>query len=698
MGVQAQSALIAAILLLALGINVAFQERRVELRWSFVWLVGAFWFYNLSFFLLDVTHSHVWHRALLVSGIAISVTSVRFFGRYIGRRLGPERRIVQWLAAVAAVIVLTPLAESAVIVAAVALLATGAYAFSHWQLYLSWQASTNPTDKRRLRYLVIGGAISVGTSALDVLPARGIPFPSLGHMFTTVYLYFWMQVIQRSRLLDLREQLGRGLAMLLQASAATLIYLGLVSWAGEKFGLFLYNSFVVGVVLFFVWEPIKRAVDLWVGKLLFRERQGFEQNLRRLNRELTSVISLADLAERLLASLESSRRVTHASLYLLEDEGLAYFRARSFGPMPAERMHMVRDRHFLDALRAARVLVQDRVERELADLIDLADGGRPDERDRLGDIIVTLESMSASLCFALMSGERLLGFLNVRDDRAREAFSSHEIALVAGVARQAATIIENSELFTRLKERERLTIIGEMAAGMAHEIRNPLGAIKAAGQLLAPEDLDEEQREMVEVIIEETDRLNLVLSQFLDYARPYKGRLEPVVLGPLLERAGKLVRTEAEERGIKVSVALESALPPVLGDGDRLLQVFLNLGRNACEAMEAGGTLRLSAGLETSADDAVGRVRVRFRDTGAGISAEVRQNLFIPFFTTKKQGTGLGLAITERILQQHGSRIRVDSEVGVGTEITFSLPVAAGDDTDYTLSGEHRRSLAKPTG
>jgi two-component system, NtrC family, sensor histidine kinase HydH len=274
----------------------------------------------------------------------------------------------------------------------------------------------------------------------------------------------------------------------------------------------------------------------------------------------------------------------------------------------------------------------------------------------------------------------------VLDGRTREAFSSNEIALIAGLTAQITTVVENSELVQRLKERDRLQVMGEMAAGMAHEIRNPLGAIKAAGQLLDPASLDEEQREFVEVIIEESDRLDAVLSQFLDYARPYRGKLEPVDLGPVLERVVMLLRADAPgvtvvvERGERTG---PEGLPTVAGDADQILQVLLNLTRNAVDAMEGKGRLVLRA--EKVGDG----VEVQVTDSGPGIPPEAREHLFVPFFTTKRKGTGLGLAICQRILQHHQAEIRVDTEVGRGTTMSFRLRRADGHEG----TGEHRRRL-----
>ncbi|MCA9543414.1 MAG: GAF domain-containing protein [Myxococcales bacterium] len=688
MGIQAQSAIIAASLLLAIAINVAFQERRVEHRWPFVGLTGAFFLYNLCFFFDAVTGADGWRRALLASGVLVALASLSFFRVFIGRRsMAAPRRVLQGLLLSTAVVVVTDLALSTWMAYAVAVVALGAYGFAHLQLYRHWRAIENPVEIRRLRYLVVGGAVSVTANGLDLLPASGLPFPSFGHLFTTLYLYFWMQVIQRSRLLDLREQLGRGLALVLQSLAVSLIYVALVIWVGQKYGLFVFNTLVAGVVLYFVFEPIKRAVEVWVQRLFFRETHALDAELTALQRELANVINLGDMVDRVLERLQASRRITHASVFLLEDEGRAYFMPRAVGPLELDRLGVVRARHFLDALRGSPVLVLDRVERARLDAAH-----DPERRDRLGAVRETMLALSADLSFPIRSGERLLGFLNLRDDRAREAFSSAEITRIKQAVRQMATIVENSELIERLKERERLSLIGELATGLAHEIRNPLGAIKAAGQLLEPDELGDEQREFIEVIIEESDRLNGVLSQFLDYARPFRGTMGTLDLEVLLQRVATMVRTEERDPPVEVITEVAPGLPKAVGDGDRLQQVLLNLARNGCEAMEGtGGTLTLAASLEPDGE----RARVEVRDTGCGVSPEVRANLFTPFFTTKRDGTGLGLAITERILQHHGTRMRIESEPGAGATFAFRLRLTEG--APDRLTGEHRRRLAAET-
>ena len=688
LGIQSTSALIAAILLLALGINVAFSDRRAVHRGSFVGLVAAFFAYNLAFFFDAVIGGGFWHRVVVLSGVAVAVLSLRFFERFLDVSMGAAKAVVNLGSVAIVVLALTRLGEAPQLAATSALLAVGVYGYCVWRIYERYREVESRVEATRLLYLVIGGVLSVTFSALDLLPFVGLPFPAAGHLLTVVYLYIWMQVIQRSRLLDLQEMLGRGLSLALLAVLISVVYSLLTVFLRDRLGLFFFNTVVASVALILVIEPLKRAVDLWTGRLVFRESFELETQLALLRVELSSVINLADLVARVLERLEQSRRVTHASVYVLEEGGHAYFKADALGPVEADRVGVVAGRAFLEALRTDKVVALETVERELLELED-----NPAARERLQELRDTMASLSAGLSVAFMSEDRLLGFLNVKDERLREAFSSGEIDQIAGLTVQITAVIENTELFEKLKERDRLSYIGEMATGMAHEIRNPLASIKAAAELLDPDRLDEEQREWVDVMVTETNRLNVVLAQFLDYARPYRGELAPVDVATILGRVATLTRALDRDPPIEVLVDVAPGLPKVMADADRIQQVCLNLARNACDAMADGGTLVLAA--VAYGRDAQ-RVELRVRDNGPGIPEEVRRNLFIPFFTTKRDGTGLGLAISERILEHHGSNIRVDSSHERGTTMRFTL-AAATDEEATALTGEHRRQLATET-
>src|SRR4029077_12510465 len=200
-------------------------------------------------------------------------------------------------------------------------------------------------------------------------------------------------------------------------------------------------------------------------------------------------------------------------------------------------------------------------------------------------------------------------------------------------------------------------------------------SIKGAAQFLIPgqlteggrESTREGTREFLDIIVEEVNRLNKIVSQFLDYARPYRGEQKPLEVADVLRKTLALLTNETEEHA-KVDIVTDFAerLPPVRADAEQLLQVFLNLSLNALQAMPHGGRLHISTGLRraTRRGAAAAFLEVRFRDTGVGIPPNDLKNLFIPFFTTKEKGTGLGLPISQRIIENHGGTIEVRSQPG----------------------------------
>jgi len=222
------------------------------------------------------------------------------------------------------------------------------------------------------------------------------------------------------------------------------------------------------------------------------------------------------------------------------------------------------------------------------------------------------------------------------------------------------------------RRQDRLAAIGRMAASIAHEIRNPLAAMRGSIQMLRTEmDNDSSQTELMEIILRESDRLNRIITDFLSYARPRSLTPSMVDVGNLLHQTFALLRHSPE---ILETQTIVEELPPVQlsteADEGQLKQVFWNLARNALQAMPNGGTLRAS--LEKNSNN---RLRISFSDTGRGMSPDQVEHLFEPFSSTTG-GTGLGLSIVYQIIRDHGGTINVRSREGQGTTITIELPIA----------------------
>jgi two-component system sensor histidine kinase PilS (NtrC family) len=220
------------------------------------------------------------------------------------------------------------------------------------------------------------------------------------------------------------------------------------------------------------------------------------------------------------------------------------------------------------------------------------------------------------------------------------------------------------------RRQDRLAAIGRMAASIAHEIRNPLAAMRGSIQMLrADMPVDSSQTELMEIILRESDRLNRIISDFLSYARPRSIIQTSVNVGELLQQTFMLLRHSAEiSQGHLIEEQLPSRPALVNADSEQLQQVFWNLSRNALQAMPSGGIL--SATVHENSDD---RLRITFSDTGRGMAPEQVEHLFEPFSSTTG-GTGLGLSIVYQIIRDHGGTINVRSREGHGTTITIELP------------------------
>jgi two-component system nitrogen regulation sensor histidine kinase GlnL len=238
------------------------------------------------------------------------------------------------------------------------------------------------------------------------------------------------------------------------------------------------------------------------------------------------------------------------------------------------------------------------------------------------------------------------------------------------------------ELEEDLKRADRLATMGTLAAGLAHEIRNPLGGIRGAAQLLRRGiEPNSSLREYTDIMVREVDRVNKLIEQLLDLSRPLQLTLEPVNIHEILDDV-LLLQSQADGKTAVIRKIFDPSLPPIRGDRAQLTQVFLNLVKNAFEAMEGGGALTVVTRLETDyyvRDHGTGRNRfiwVEISDEGKGIKEEDLARIFSPFFTTKNSGTGLGLAICYNIIKEHNGTIRVETTEGKGTTFKVSLLVA----------------------
>lgn len=250
-----------------------------------------------------------------------------------------------------------------------------------------------------------------------------------------------------------------------------------------------------------------------------------------------------------------------------------------------------------------------------------------------------------------------------------------------GVILTLRDLMSIRELEAAVRQADRLSTLGTLAAGLAHEVKNPLGGIKGAAQLLERElDPDSDLLEYPRVMIKEAERIDRIIRQLLDLASPRGPRYQPVNLHMVLGDIILLQREAAGSREVAISTGFDPSIPPIMADEAQLTQVFLNLIRNAIEAMHDGGritiTSRVLAEYHLTRNESRSRmVAVEVADTGPGIALENLPKVGTPFFSTKDGGTGLGLAICQKIVAEHRGMLKIDSKPGQGTRISVLLPL-----------------------
>ncbi len=562
----------------------------------------------------------------------------------------------------------------------------GVALFRLWQHH---QHSPYRVEKARIRYLFGFMAAAAAFSALEGsdrilhepateqldLIARSVALqgnlPPFGALFAGLFLYFLYQVVSLERLLDLNEIFARIVTVAATAGLlVTILGVG-VLWIQAATGntvQMTFHLFVSSMLFLLAYEPIRHRIEAQTATWFNLRGHQLSVALHELEGTLPKQIDVNGLAQTVLDRLHASGRFPELSFYVHDPDRQLVRMAGRRGAADAPPIGTVAPKPFSEGFSAGEHVYSRQA---LARV-------RGAEAEEAGMRLTIMDGMNADLVVPMCSGELVLGWVALKDEEWSDGFSQEEILRLDKIMAKAAVVMENIKGFEVLKEQERLAALGTMSAGLAHEIRNPLAGIKGAAQYLQTLDVTGEEHEFLEVITTETDRLNSVVSSFLDYARHFELDREPTDLSALVSQIMALIRAEGLPPEIRVMERLDSSLPLISADGDKLRQVVLNLVRNAIQALPNGGHIMVSTRegvLRSRLGPGSRALEIRVADDGQGISPEDQAKLFIPFFTTKPDGTGLGLPICQRIVKAHNGELAVESNLGAGAEFIARLPL-----------------------
>lgn len=683
--------LFCAILSLAIALSTLLRGRRA-VHWLFAAFAAhlAFWYGSQS--LADFFQAEIWVRLTGVFTVLLPQFAIHLFQNVVPGEVPSHKTRLTRYATIAGVpmlgLVVSPYNQRAWAAGFLYTYVFGLLVAALIQLARRGQASPSRAVRDRVRFLVVVGGLAMSFTLADFLSFLGVSMPPIGAVLSIVFLFVLAESLSRPRLADIYELAGRLLvSTALAFSLAGIFYLFVMVIGG--FNTMYLNAVLAAIVFLVLLEPLHSEVEKRIHQFFFRERFDLETSVGELKRRLAHVLEIDEMVDVLLAGLTKSRRVTGAAIYLRDQDGDGFDLRGSLGAAAVpKRIETIAARALLERLDRQPAIVLEELTRE----------------DQKGDAAILTAAANLGLPRAAVvlrvrgDDDLLVGLITVADDRVRDAFTQEEVALLETVATQIGVAILNSRVYTRMKERDRLAALGSMAAGLAHEVKNPLGAIKGAAQLLeeggASGAPDPGAREFIGIILEEVNRLDRVVGSFLDYARPHAGNPIPLDVNAAVRRTVQIVSSQQTERSeVDIELDLAEAVPRARIDPEKLRQVLLNLIQNAVQAMDGRGKVTVSTGARkvtrwTGSSGAPAErsggprsldadyVEVAVRDTGPGINQKVLKNLFIPFFTTKTQGTGLGLAISQSIIQNAGGTIDVQTQAGAGTTFTIVLPAA----------------------
>lgn len=690
MELRTGTSLFCGVLALAIAVSMLLRGRPQRSKWFFAALAGDIGLWYLAQWLYHVGgRSGVWERWTAVLAVFLPQFSLHLFEAIVPQHNRPSTllRVAGILLLPMLVLVLTQHSHG-LVRGVMFLYVFGLIAAGLWRLARRGEQSGSRNTQRRVRFLVFIGALAASFSLADFLWFIGAPLPPVSAVLSIVFLFVLSESLTRERLVDLYDILGQLLvSTALAFCLAGIFYVFVVLLGG--FETMYLGAILAAIVILLLFEPLRTKAEDYTHKVFFRERVDLERAVAKARSELVHVLQVGEMQSVVISAIEESRRATGAALYLRDPLGSDFVLGRSFGPPAPVRIEVATARALLERLDHEPSILLEDVSHSIADRRRSGRAREAEADERLLAAAEVLGPFKQGVCLGIHGeGRELLALLLLVDDRVRDAFSQDEVALLESLAVQIGVVIENSRQYRRMQERDRLAALGQMAAGLAHEVKNPLGAIKGAAQLLnEPSDggkLSASDREFLSIILEEVERLDRVVGSVLDYARPSKGDVGPVDVNAVVRRTLTVLASDRAEE-CEIETDLAEGLSPVRVDAEQLRQVLINLIHNAVQAMAGRGTVQITTNRRQERALMAGNgesgshhhwIEISVRDRGPGIGPQVLKNLFVPFFTTKERGTGLGLAISQRVVQEMGGRIEVASRPGEGSTFTVVLPAA----------------------
>ncbi len=583
-------------------------------------------------------------------------------------------------------------------------------ATTFYVLYSHLKNQTPPSQERNKIQLIMVSFFIGFLSVIDFLPKYGVELYPMSFLFISLWLLLVSYAIAKHRLFDIQLAINKGTSYALTFFLGILPVAIIIYFLQQVFPLTIPITLVLGlaVVLSFVFHKIYPYSERFVQKRLFRKRLDYYQVLRKFSHDMVAALDLQNLLQRFDQTLHEALQVSSVAVYLTGPLNGKYplihvSNSRDFVPgrmqksaaktteQNTERESVEVDSPHLSGLipqwTSGDALVEMAFQaKDVLVLGEMEMMAREKKNETLEQAIAQMREVKAEVCMPLKRDSTMIGIalLGPRENDGYYAPGDLDLLHIVGqnacVAIQNALLVEDMKRsFQLLHRTQRFAALGELVAGMSHEIRNPLMPITYLLELAANPAVDRERlKRQTEASWQALHRITGVLTEIETLAAPYKPEFKPADIERLLDDAVMVLEPQIKER--KQSVIREyAALPEPMVDADRLAQVFLDVLLNAVEANSDGGSVWVRTREIVLRGELMG-IQVEIEDKGCGIARENIERVFDPFFTTKyksivRGGTGLGLSVAQRIMEDHRGTIELVSTVGKGTRVLINIPM-----------------------
>ena len=548
---------------------------------------------------------------------------------------------------------------------------------SIFELFYGYKYTIETVKRKQIVYF-LSALVGAFTGSIDYLPALGVEIYPFGYLSIAFFMSLVTYAIVRHQLMDIEVFIKKtlvfaGLFIASYAVFASFAFLGSVVFENivqNRWIAFVPSVFIIVLIL----RPLESFLRNVTDRYLFQKKYDYRKLLRTFSDEVLTVLDLDMLVNLTVNKLVEIMKLENASILLCDGEGTESRIIASAGDFTSE-----------ERLNGKENLVAFMQKR----------GGyvlRPDSDDKKSfstEIVQDISKLRASLIIPLTHQNNMVGVLSLGKKKSDEEFTQDDIDILLPLAKTLSIAVTNAQLFEQLSEaqaqaaqREKMAVIGTLSAGINHEICNPLGIARGQCEMFllnlaegiykdkSQDELLEKAKEIMEKVINETDRATVITRKLSSFAKPAKGKIEGnIKIEKELEEVISLVEHDLKLDNIQVVKELEKDLPPIEADRKQVQEIFFNIIRNAAQSIKGNGKITIRASNKNE------KVTVGIEDTGEGISKNNLDKIFNPFYTTKEpgKGAGLGLFIVKQIIERNKGKIFVKSQPGEGTIFTVEF-------------------------